>query len=106
MKLTLDALKESVAALFEKSQDPETIKRYAVVESELDKVQKGLDQQAEQEMKLLKDLREAYLHTSVKPSENTNVNKDIGGASDFNGDSFLKNFINTHNADGKKLEEK
>lgn len=105
MKLTLDALKESVAALFEKSQDPETIKRYAVVENELNKVQKGLDEQAEQEMKLLKDLKEAYLHTSVKPTEKTSVTKDIGGG-DFNGDSFLKDFINTHNADGTKMEDK
>ena len=103
MKLTLDALKESVAALFEKSQDPETIKRYAVVESELNKVQKGLDEQAEQEMKLLKDLKEAYLHTSVKPSEKTSINKDIGGGCDFNGDSFLKDFIDSHDANGKKI---
>lgn len=102
MKLTLDALKESVAALFEKSQDPEVIKRYAVVENELNKVQKSLDEQADQEVKLLKDLKEAYLHTSVKPSENTSVKKDIGGG-DFNGDSFLKEFINTHDANGTKI---
>ena len=44
-KLTLDALRNSIAELFEKAQDQETIKKYAVVENELNKAQEFLDQQ-------------------------------------------------------------
>ena len=99
-KLTLDALRNSIAELFEKAQDQETIKKYAVVENELNKAQEFLDQQEQKEMELLKDLKEAYIHSAVKPEPGKNpMNEDIGAGS-FNPDDFLSNFISTHNADG------
>ena len=98
-KLTLDALRNSIAELFEKAQDQETIKKYAVVENELNKAQEFLDQQEQKEMELLKDLKEAYIHSAVKPEPGKTSENDIGAGS-FNGDDFIANFISTHNADG------
>lgn len=98
-KLTLDALRNSIAELFEKAQDQETIKKYAVVESELNKAQEFLDQQEQKEMELLKDLKEAYIHSAVKPEPGKTSETDIGAGS-FNSDDFISNFISTHNADG------
>ena len=98
-KLTLDALRNSIAELFEKAQDQETIKKYAVVENELNKAQEFLDQQEQKEMELLKDLKEAYIHSAVKPEPGKTSETDIG-AGNFNSDDFISNFISTHNADG------
>lgn len=98
-KLTLDALRNSIAELFEKAQDQETIKKYAVVENELNKAQEFLDQQEQKEMELLKDLKEAYIHSAVKPEPGKTSDADIGAGS-FNGEDFIANFISTHNADG------
>ena len=98
-KLTLDALRNSIAELFEKAEDQETIKKYAVVESELNKAQEFLDQQEQKEMELLKDLKEAYIHSAVKPEPGKTSETDIGAGS-FNSDDFISNFISTHNADG------
>lgn len=98
-KLTLDALRNSIAELFEKAQDQETIKKYAVVENELNKAQEFLDQQEQKEMELLKDLKEAYIHSAVKPEPGKTSETDIGAGS-FNSDDFISNFISTHNADG------
>ena len=98
-KFTLDALRNSIAELFEKAEDQETIKKYAVVENELNKAQELLNQQEQKEMELLKDLKEAYIHSAVKPEPGKTSETDIGAGS-FNGDSFIANFISTHNADG------
>lgn len=98
-KFTLDALRNSIAELFEKAEDQETIKKYAVVENELNKAQELLNQQEQKEMELLKDLKEAYIHSAVKPEPGKTSETDIGAGS-FNGDNFIANFISTHNADG------
>ena len=98
-KLTLDALRNSIAELFEKAQDQETIKKYAVVENELNKAQEFLDQQEQKEMELLKDLKEAEIHSAVTPAPEKTSETDIGAGS-FNSDDFISNFISTHNADG------
>ena len=98
-KLTLDALRNSIAELFEKAQDQETIKKYAVVENELNKAQEFLDQQEQKEMELLKDLKEAYIHSAVKPEPGKTSETDIGAGS-FNSEDFISNSISTHNADG------
>lgn len=98
-KFTLDALRNSIAELFNKAEDKETIKQYAVVENELNKAQEILDQKDQKEMELLRDLKEAYIHSSVKPEPGTPTEPSIGAA-EFNEDSFIANFINTHNADG------
>ena len=98
-KLTLDALRNSIAELFEKAEDQETIKKYAVVENELNKAQELLNQQEQKEMELLKDLKEAYIHSAVKPEPGKTSETDIGAGS-FNSEDFISNFISTHNADG------
>ena len=99
-KFTLDALRNSIAELFEKAEDQETIKKFAVVENELNKAQEALDQKDQKEMELLKDLKDAYMHSSVKPEPGKNpMNEDIG-AGGFNPDDFFSNFFATHNADG------
>lgn len=98
-KLTLDALRNSIAELFEKAEDQETIKKYAVVENELNKAQELLNQQEQKEMELLKDLKEAYIHSAVKPEPGKTSETDIGAGS-FSGEDFISNFISTHNADG------
>ena len=99
-RFTLEALRKSIAELFDKAEDQETIKKYAVVENELKKAQEVLDQKDQKEMELLKDLKDAYIHSSVKPEPGKNpMNEDIGAGS-FNPDDFLSNFISTHNADG------
>ena len=98
-KFTLDALRNSIAELFEKAEDQETIKKYAVVENELNKAQEFLNQQEQKEMELLKDLKEAYIHSAVKPEPGKTSETDIGAGS-FNSDDFISNFISTHNADG------
>lgn len=100
-KISLEMLRKSIAELFEKAEDQETIKKYAVVESELGKTQELLDKQEQKELELLKDLKEAYIHSSVKPEPNKpNGSEADIGASSFNGDDFISNFIETHNADG------
>ena len=98
-KFTLEALRNSIAELFEKAEDQETIKKYAVVENELNKAQELLNQQEQKEMELLKDLKEAYIHSAVKPEPGKTSETDIGAGS-FNSDNFISNFISTHNADG------
>lgn len=98
-KFTLDALRNSIAELFEKAEDQETIKKYAVVENELNKAQELLNQQEQKEMELLKDLKEAYIHSAVKPEPGKTSETDIGAGS-FNSEDFISNFISTHNADG------
>lgn len=98
-KFTLDALRQSVAALFEKAEDQETIKKYALVENEINKAQKVLDQKDQKEMELLKDLKDAYIHSTVKPEPGKTSETDIGSG-DFNEDNFIKNFIETHDANG------
>ena len=100
-KFTLDALRQSVAALFEKAEDQETIKKYALVENEINKAQEVLDQKDQKELELLKDLKEAYIHSTVKPEPGKTSETDIG-AGDFNGDNFIQNFIETHDANGCK----
>lgn len=90
-KFTLDALRQSVAELFEKSEDQETIKKYAVVENELNKTQAALDQMSEKELSLLKDLKEAYMHSSVKPTSTASADP-VG--STFNGESFIAEYLN------------
>lgn len=97
-KLQLEALKKHIASLFEKSQDQETIKQYAIVENEFNKVQEAWDKQEEKELSLLKDLKEAYLHTAV--TSNNNDGTDVGGT--FDADSLIQNFVQTHNADGSE----
>ena len=100
-KLTLDALRNSIAELFEKAQDQETIKKYAVVENELNKAQELLNQQEQKEMELLKDLKEAYIHSAVKPEPGKQMASETDiNAGTFDGDNFIANFIATHNADG------
>lgn len=97
-----EELKKRVAALFDKSQDQEVIKQYAVVESEIDKLDGILDQKDAKEMELLKDLKEAYIHTSVKPQEPAAdaTAKDIG-AGQFDGDAFISSYL-SQNANGGK----
>lgn len=100
-KLTLDALRNSIAELFEKAEDQETIKKYAVVENELNKAQELLNQQEQKEMELLKDLKEAYIHSAVKPEPGKQMASETDiTAGTFDGDNFIANFISTHNADG------
>lgn len=98
-KFTLDALRNSIAELFEKAEDQETIKKYAVVENELNKAQDALQQQEEKEKELLKDLREAYIHSSIKPEPGKTAEHDIGAGS-FNSNELIASFMETHNADG------
>lgn len=93
-KFTLDALRSSIAELFDKAEDQETIKKYAVVENELNKAQEVLDQKDQKEMELLKDLKDAYIHSSIKPEPGKTSEADIGAGS-FDGDAFIKNFIDT-----------
>lgn len=100
-KFTLDALRQSVAELFEKAEDQETIKKYALVENEIKKAQEVLDQKDQKELELLKDLKEAYIHSTVKPEPGKTPETDIG-TGDFNGDNFIQNFIETHDANGSK----
>ena len=50
-------------------------------------------------MELLKDLKEAYIHSAVKPEPGKTSETDIGAGS-FSGEDFISNFISTHNADG------
>lgn len=101
-KLTLDTLRNSIAELFEKAEDKETVKKYAVVEDELNKAQEALDQQDQKEMELLKDLKEAYIHSAVKPEpgKQTASEADVTAGTTFDGDNLITNFISTHNADG------
>ena len=98
----LDELRKHVAELFGKATDNETEKQYAVVENEIGKVEELLKQKEEKEMELLKDLKEAYIHTSVKPQTNVDPTaKDIGAGQAFNGDDFISSFISSHDANGK-----
>lgn len=99
-----EKLKQHIASLFDKATDQEVIKQYAIVENELGELDKVLDQKDQKEMELLKDLKEAYIHTSVKPSATQvdNAAKDIGAGQSFNGESFISEFLNTHDANGNE----
>lgn len=103
MKYT-EELRKRVAELFNKATDQETIKQYAVVESELDKIDNVLDQKDEKEMSLLKDLREAYIHPGSSKVQNGDPSaKDIGAGTSFDGDAFISSFVNSHKTDGSNL---
>lgn len=74
--MNLQDLRDSIKALFDKSEDKDVIKAYATVEGKMDDLQKDLDKQETERVQLLKDLKEAYIHTSVKPDK-TAANKDV-----------------------------
>ena len=79
MKMNLQDLRDSIKALFDKSEDKDVIKAYATVEGKMDDLQKDLDKQEAEHVQLLKDLKEAYIHTSVKP-DNAAANQDVASA--------------------------
>lgn len=85
MKMNLQDLRDSIKALFDKSEDKDVIKAYATVEGKMDDLQKDLDKQETERVQLLKDLKEAYIHTSVKP-DNAAANKDVADVG-FNADN-------------------
>lgn len=85
MKMNLQDLRDSIKALFDKSEDKDVIKAYATVEGKMDDLQKDLDKQEAEHVQLLKDLKEAYIHTSVKP-DNAAANQDVADVG-FNADN-------------------
>lgn len=103
MKYT-ESLRKHVAELFEKATDQEVIKKFAVVENEINELDNVLDQKDTKEMELLKDLKEAYLHTSIKPDTNQvdQITKDIGAGNSFDANAFIESFVAEHNNDGSK----
>ena len=94
--------KKHIATLFNKSTDQEVIKQYAIVENEIGKLDEVLNQKDAKEIELLKDLKEAYIHTSVKPQQPTvdQSAKDIGAGQPFDGNAFISGFLNSHDANG------
>ena len=97
-----EELKKHIASLFDKSTDQEVIKQYALVENEIGKLDEVLNQKDAKEMELLKDLKEAYIHTSVKPQQPTvdQSAKDIGAGQPFDGNALISEFLNSHDANG------
>lgn len=97
-----EELKKHIASLFDKSTDQEVIKQYALVENEIGKLDEVLNQKDAKEMELLKDLKEAYIHTSVKPQQPTvdQSAKDIGAGQPFDGNAFISEFLKSHDANG------
>lgn len=90
-----DELRKHVADLFGKATDAETVKQYAKVEQEINSIETKMQEQDQKEVGLLKDLKEAYLHTAAKPTAATadQVDKDIGGKVDFNANATLSDII-------------
>lgn len=99
-----EELKKHIASLFEKATDNETVKAYAKVEAEIGKLDQVLEQKDNKEMELLKDLKEAYIHSSVQPASKTEdaTAQDIGAGQSFDGDALISSFLNSHNADGSE----
>lgn len=92
MKMNLQDLRDSIKALFDKSEDKDVIKAYATVEGKMDDLQKDLDKQETERVQLLKDLKEAYIHTSVKPS-NAAANQDVANVG-FDSDAKFNEIFN------------
>ena len=97
-----EELKKHIASLFDKATDQEVIKQYAIVENEIGKLDEVLNQKDAKEMELLKDLKEAYIHTSVKPQQPTvdPSAKDIGAGQPFDGNALISEFLKSHDANG------
>ena len=68
----LEELKQFVAQLFDAATDRTIIEKSAVVSQKIDEIAQEQEEQAKEYQALLKDYRDAVLHTSFKPNPGDN----------------------------------
>jgi len=92
----LEELKNYVADLFSAATDKTTIEKSAIVQQKIEEVEKEQTKLSSDYAELLKDYKEALIHTSFKPQDNEH---NPGGVpNSFDPDAaFQKFFIDAAN---------
>ena len=67
----LEELKQMVAELFEQATDTTTIQKSAVVGAKIDEIAKEEQELVDKHAELLKEYRQAVIHSSFKPDGHT-----------------------------------
>lgn len=96
----LEELRDFVADLFSTATDKTTIEKSAIVSQKINEIATEHTKLSNDYASLLKDYKDVVLHTSFKPTADTVVDSGVPGTSTFDGDSFIKNFMTSHKADG------
>ena len=84
----LEELKEMVADLFEQATDTTTIQKSAVVGAKIDEIAKEEQELVDKHAELIKEYRQAVIHSSFKPDGH-----NPEPTPSFDGDSFIANWM-------------
>ena len=93
----LEELKQFVAQLFDAATDKTIIEKSAVVSQKIEEIQQEQAQKEQDYLTLLRDYKDAVLHTSFKPNPGDNSG---GVPSSFDPEETFKKFF--LNPDDKK----
>lgn len=86
----LEELKQFVAQLFDAATDKTIIEKSAVVSQKIDEIEQEQDLKAKEYQELLKDYKDAVLHTSFKPNPGDNTG---GVPGSFDPEAAFKQFF-------------
>lgn len=86
----LDELKQFVAQLFDAATDKTIIEKSAVVNQKIDEIAKEQETKDKEYRELLKDYKDAVLHTSFKPNPGDNSG---GVPGSFDPEAAFKQFF-------------
>lgn len=86
----LQELKQFVAQLFDAATDKTVIEKSAVVSQKIDEIEQEQQTKAKEYQELLKDYKDAVLHTSFKPTPGDNSG---GVPGSFDPDAAFKQFF-------------
>lgn len=84
----LEELKQMVAELFEQATDTTTIQKSAVVGAKIDEIAKEEQELVDKHAELIKEYRQAVIHSSFKPDGH-----NPEPTPSFDGDSFIANWM-------------
>ena len=84
----LEELKKMVAELFEQATDTTTIQKSAVVGAKIDEIAKEEQELVDKHAELIKEYRQAVIHSSFKPDGH-----NPEPTPSFDGDSFIANWM-------------
>jgi hypothetical protein len=92
----LQELKNYVADLFSAATDKTTIEKSAIVQQKIEEVEQEQTKLRSDYQELLKDYKDALVHTSFKPKENEDVSGGVPNSFDPDA-AFQKFFIDAAN---------
>lgn len=99
----LTELKQMVAELFQAATDKTIIEKSALVSNKLEEVAQENQELVDKQAELLKDYKEAILHTSFT-KKNETPDPTTPTAAVFDDNSFFENWAATHDSDGKEIK--